>query len=178
MHHQCRNCPAPWLYPRSPLPRQWRWLWQRCCWVWRWQRCLASSSPRGSWEAWCKRDHHSMAFSLVICTVSACSNAWPGFMGTGANVSWQVGPSTIFTNGRSPARDFTMDVFPGLTLDELLRRALNGMVHIFNVHLEGNQHFHVIREMAVYSRPHKCGARWGHPQFLQIHQATCWQASH
>ena len=53
----------------------------------------------GPWEAWCQRNWHPRAFPLAISSVSACSNAWPGLMGKGPNVSWQLGPSAIFNNG-------------------------------------------------------------------------------
>ena len=50
------------------------------------------------------------------------------------------------------------------------------MARIVNVHLEGNQHFRVICDMAVYARYIHCVARWARPALLQCHQAT-WESA-
>ena len=39
----------------------------------------------GSCEAWCQRDCHPNTFPLIMCTISACSDTWPGLMGPVAN---------------------------------------------------------------------------------------------
>ena len=102
-----------------------------------------------------------------------------------------------------------MDEFPGLTMDTLwsverifstgfsiytqeetevhyrvvclLRRPFPGMARTIDVHLEGDRHFRVIQDMALYARSFKsihCGARWVQHSRLQRHQATCRCASH
>ena len=60
-------------------------------------------------------------------------------------------------------------------------QALPGMVQTIDVHLEGDQHFPVIQDMAFYARSYKCihcSVRWARPSRLQRHQVTCGHASH
>ena len=60
-------------------------------------------------------------------------------------------------------------------------QALPGMVQTIDVHLEGDQHFRVIQDMACYARSYKCihcSVRWARPSRLQRHQVTCGHASH